>query len=927
MRYAYSADGRRCVRRRGARQRTPATVRRAARAVLLLLCLAAWKPALMPDGTNGEDKAIAGAAQACEEMEESPAVAGPKSHETLPDEVEPLRYDLELTLNPERSSAFTGQVRITLNVTRVTSSIMFNARDLLLESMTLMLPNGVMQHPAEVVKDTTFQRVTLEFEDDLQPGICELRMDYSGEMGKDMAGLYSSRYKGPQGWKTLALTQFEAVDARRMLPCWDEPSRKAVFALSVVIPSALTAVSNMPAASETTLERQKRRIAFLDTPRMSSYLLALAVGRFDTIQAQTVNGTLIRVLTMPGQAAQGEFALSVAARALSYYEDYFGLPFPLPKLDMLAAPDFAAGAMENWGLVIYREVDLLCNETTVGVARKVRIATVVTHELSHMWFGNLVTMEWWDQLWLNEGFANWMQTQAVDVLFPEWHIWEQYVRSFILGLVFLRGFDVHGVHGPDTCGMLQYMKGGTEPDKNLSADCTQCCQGLEVYETCGWCPDKASCEVVHGQDGRRRHSRRRATCDYVTSQNQCWGAGCPATYARYVGKIGAHLKRLNKTAVENSPLVSPYPRYGDAANGTQGMTGLFNLVSGQPLNHSWQGSATQDLIIGAASDWASGTCESKTVAHLMSLEQPHVTFHLGDTYYLGDAEAFRHNVMGESPGEGYRCMHLRANGSRDTGDSGETDAPQPEVVVEWLSQTLNLNNVSDTRGIVIMSHHQPYSDFERAYLGTALQLQKILPKNRTVLWLFGHEHRFALYDKLRLNDTWNCTGSVSHFVSDFYFYPRMVGYGGYRDSPKAPKSKDRPWKLKAWDQRVYQEIPNDDDKNLQALGYNGYFKIVVSGARLTITYIIGKCKDGGYNKTRGGCLTGYNQTHGEEMAKETLEVDLLTGELTQEWLFISDKLNQTPPSQKQNGTSAFHTICQEPGCGSLECKFENTSMD
>jgi len=416
------------------------------------------------------------------------------------------------------------------------------------------------------------------------------------------------------------------------------------------------------------------------------------------------------------------------------------------------------------------------------------------------------------------------------------------------------------------------------------------------------------------------------------------------------------------------------------------MTGLFDLVSGQPLSHSWQGSATQDLIIGAASDWASGTCESKTVAHLMSLEQPHVTFHLGDTYYLGDAEAFRYNVMGESPGEGrvgvswpkgshttflmagnheqidgmnglvyhgytysgqktnygawlsdhwrfvaldtgYRCMHLRANGSRDTGDSGETDAPQPEVVVEWLSQTLNLNNVSDTRGIVIMTHHQPYSDFERAYLGTALQLQKILPKNRTVLWLFGHEHRFALYDKLRLNDTWNCTGSVSHFVSDFYFYPRMVGYGGYRDSPKAPKSKDRPWKLKAWDQRVYQEIPDDDDKNLQALGYNGYFKIVVNGARLTITYIMGKCKDGGYDKTHGGCLTGYNQTHGEEMAKETLEVDLLTGELTQEWLFISDKLNQTPPSQRQNGTSAFHTICQEPGCGSLECKFENTSMD
>lgn len=453
------------------RRRFQRRARPGLRGVCLLLCVAAlwprkpasfFAPSCANEG-NGSSNAT----------EETGPVQGPKSHEALPDEVEPFRYALELTLEPERSSAFSGKVSISLNVTRETSSIIFNARDLTLGSIKLLTTDpgrAATLHPLEVLKDAKFQRVTLHFKDVLQPGLAVLRIHYTGEMGKDMAGLYSSRYKGPDGWKTMALTQFEAVDARRMLPCWDEPSRKAVFALGVVIPSALTAVSNMPAASETTLERQRRRIVFLDTPRMSSYLLALAVGRFDTIQAQTVNGTLIRVLTMPGQAAQGQFALSVAARALSYYEDYFGVPFPLPKLDMLAAPDFAAGAMENWGLVIYREVDLLCNETTVGVARKVRIATVVTHELSHMWFGNLVTMEWWDQLWLNEGFANWMQTQAVDVLFPEWHIWEQYVveeQSRALQLDALR--SSHPVEVPirrakevdEVFDAISYCKGGS----------------------------------------------------------------------------------------------------------------------------------------------------------------------------------------------------------------------------------------------------------------------------------------------------------------------------------------------------------------------------------------------------------------------------------------------------------------------------------
>eukprot|EP00913_Durusdinium_trenchii_P030952 g28990.t1 len=387
--------------------------RRAGYGVLLLCFLFAWPPATVVDEVE------------LDSLEPELPVAGPSSilgengHETLPEEVVPLRYDLQLTLDPERSTTFEGHVSIHLNITRETSSIMFNARNLVLESIVLFQAIEQLQ-PAEVLKDAGWERVTLHFREALSPGNAVLQISYAGEMGKDR----ELRYKSRRGWKTLALTQFEAIDARRMLPCWDEPSRKAVFALSVVVPAELMAVSNMPAASETTLERGKRRITFLDTPRTSAPI------------------TL----------------------------EYFGVPFPLPKLDMLAAPDFAAGAMENWGLVIYREVDLLCNETTVGVARKVRIATVVTHELSHMWFGNLVTMEWWDQLWLNEGFANWMQILAVDVLFPEWHIWEQYVveeQSRALQLDALR--SSHPVEVPirrakevdEVFDAISYCKGGS----------------------------------------------------------------------------------------------------------------------------------------------------------------------------------------------------------------------------------------------------------------------------------------------------------------------------------------------------------------------------------------------------------------------------------------------------------------------------------
>ncbi|CAK0857729.1 unnamed protein product [Prorocentrum cordatum] len=385
-----------------------------------------------------------------------------RERELLPAHAIPRRYELALELDPEgAAAAFSGRLAVELAVVDPGSKL------LTLHARSLSIALGSVR----MWLNETAQTVTFAFPAALPLGHGVLSLSYGGVLGEDMAGLYRSWYTGVTGSRqAMALTQLEAVEARRVLPCWDEPSRKAVFALTLSFPAHLTALSNMPVASEETLADGRKVVSFLDSPVMSSYLLAMAVGRFDAVQRATKGGVLVRVLTTPGQQATGMFALEVAVRALDFYGEYFGVPYPLPKLDMLAAPDFAAGAMENWGLVIYREVDLLCDVSSVGVSRKMRIATVVTHELAHMWFGNLVTMEWWDQLWLNEGFANWMQTHAADVLFPEWSIWDQYIvqeQSQALGLDALR--NSHPIEVPiyraqevdEVFDLISYAKGGS----------------------------------------------------------------------------------------------------------------------------------------------------------------------------------------------------------------------------------------------------------------------------------------------------------------------------------------------------------------------------------------------------------------------------------------------------------------------------------
>ncbi|MBI3328860.1 MAG: M1 family metallopeptidase, partial [Nitrospinae bacterium] len=279
---------------------------------------------------------------------------------------------------------------------------------------------------------------------------------------------YRGEYAGPDGTKRfMATTQFEAADARRTFPCWDEPAHKARFELTVVIPPDLIAISNMPVASETPDASGGKAVRFAETPMMSTYLLALMVGEFESIEARA-ESILVRVWTTPGKREQGRFALDVAQRLLTFYHDYFGIPYPLPKLDLIAIPDFAAGAMENWGAITYREVALLVDPEHSSAATKQRVAIIVAHEIAHMWFGNLVTMQWWNDLWLNEGFASWIEYKAVDHLFPEWEMWTQFTYADLGPALSLDGLkNTHPIEAeirsPDELGELfdaiSYSKG------------------------------------------------------------------------------------------------------------------------------------------------------------------------------------------------------------------------------------------------------------------------------------------------------------------------------------------------------------------------------------------------------------------------------------------------------------------------------------
>lgn len=366
-----------------------------------------------------------------------------KSSCLLSDVIVPKNYQLWLKPDLEKFT-FQGQVCIQLEISKPARTITLHAADLEIKASNVSLWHFAEKYPLmpqEVVFDQEAETATFVFATEFPAGRAMLDINYSGILNDKMAGFYRSKYTTADGQtKYLAVTQFEATDARRALPCWDEPARKATFNVRLVVPKNLTALSNMPVeVIRPVADIDLKMVEFDRTPVMSTYLLAFVVGEFDFVESTTNNGTRVRVYTLPGRSEQGQFALDVGRRALELYNTYFDTPYPLPKLDMVAIPDFATGAMENWGLVTYRENALLVDEANSSLAGKQRVGEVVAHELAHQWFGNLVTMEWWTNLWLNEGFATWMANFALAHLFPEWDIWTQFLADDYAGALSLDG--------------------------------------------------------------------------------------------------------------------------------------------------------------------------------------------------------------------------------------------------------------------------------------------------------------------------------------------------------------------------------------------------------------------------------------------------------------------------------------------------------
>lgn len=301
-----------------------------------------------------------------------------------------------------------------------------------LEIISCEVVIGKEKKSAKFIQDDKAEKLTITFPQTLPKGINQIILKFRGVLTDNLAGFYRSRYTHEGQEKYMATTQFEAAEAKRAFPCFDNPSMKAVFHVTFTIDQKLSGISNMLPKSEKIIPGGKKRIEFFPTPKMSTYLLYLGVGQFEMIE-DNHRQVLVRVITPPGKSQHGKFALEVAKKCLDFFEDYFKYPYPLPKLDLIAVPDFAAGAMENWGAITFRENSLLYYAGKSSIQTKKRIAEVVAHEIAHMWFGNLVTMKWWDDLWLNESFATFMAYKAVDHFFPEWHIWEEYITDTVFG--------------------------------------------------------------------------------------------------------------------------------------------------------------------------------------------------------------------------------------------------------------------------------------------------------------------------------------------------------------------------------------------------------------------------------------------------------------------------------------------------------------
>jgi len=381
----------------------------------------------------------------------------------LPDDVRPLEVDVHVEVDPSKSAKFHGDVALRLQLRRAKRAIRLHAQDLRVTKARLEYGGASVVGRVKPLPGVEMIEVALDRP--APAGEATLHLHFAGKLRKDLCGLYAAS----SGDERYAFTQLEATDARKFFPCFDEPAMKARFRLAVTTGASNAVVSNAPITRTRRLADGRKRVDFRQTPPLSSYLLALAVGPLQRSRPVYVGPTEIRVWHVPGKGRLTAFGLEAAAESLARLERWFALPYPYAKLDLVAAPDFEFGAMENAGAVFFRETLLLLDPATATLTEKKRAAEVIAHELAHMWYGDLVTMAWWDDLWLNEAFATWMAFHIVDDWKPGWKMWHdfQHGRAAALELDALR--HTHPIYCPvrtaaeanENFDLITYEKGAS----------------------------------------------------------------------------------------------------------------------------------------------------------------------------------------------------------------------------------------------------------------------------------------------------------------------------------------------------------------------------------------------------------------------------------------------------------------------------------
>ncbi len=338
-------------------------------------------------------------------------------------DVIPINYDL--TFEPDlKKFTFSGTEIITADCKKSTNTISMDCAELKIISCHVQSRGNLIK--STTILDAKKEKLQIKLSEKIK-GKVIINIEFQGILNDRLLGFYRSQYLQNGKTKYLATTQFEAADARRAFPCWDEPKAKATFEISIIAENKFSAISNMPIKSKKKIGA-KTIYHFAKTPIVSTYLIYLGVGEFEYLTGK-VGKIQIRVVTTKGNKSKGKFSLELGKKLLTSYEKYFGIKYPLPKLDLIAIPDFAAGAMENWGAITFRETILLYDPKTSSTRTKQFIAEVISHEIAHQWFGNLVTMKWWNDLWLNESFATFMATKFVDKFYPEWDLWDQFIED------------------------------------------------------------------------------------------------------------------------------------------------------------------------------------------------------------------------------------------------------------------------------------------------------------------------------------------------------------------------------------------------------------------------------------------------------------------------------------------------------------------